>query len=379
VSDPQVANPGVVAWRTRQLVGIVLAAGLVLAVLTLIASQADPNAVDLAATRWLQRFDSPMFFAFMAAASWFGFAPQSLVMPVALASLFAARRLWVEALLVLGSQGASLVTIGLKDIVHRARPSPDLVGVFCATQRPELPEWPRRAVHHALRRRILPRLRARRTVRSANRRARASGPADRADRPLASLSGSALAERSARRLRRGSHAASSLLLGVCEVAFGCHTSSIDAPTQRRPRIVGPHGAEKEPPSMSKDAHVREAMRQAKLATRLASRASEVEHREDAAARQMVESQAAAQILDLIAPADQPQSSTPRKLRRALLIINSKSGPKHDSLQHAGELVERLAEHGLAAEAGHHQVAPEDEAANVAAGNGAHDAQDASSV
>jgi membrane-associated phospholipid phosphatase len=139
VSDPQVASPGVVAWRTRQLVGVVLAAGLVLAALTLIASQANPDAVDLAATRWLQRFDSPMFFAFMAAVSWFGFAPQSLVMPVAVASLFAARRLWVEALLVLGSQGASLVTIGLKDIVHRARPSPDLVGVFAPLSDPSFP------------------------------------------------------------------------------------------------------------------------------------------------------------------------------------------------------------------------------------------------
>jgi hypothetical protein len=67
VSDPQVASPGVVAWRTRQLVGVVLAAGLVLAGLTLVASQANPDAVDLAATRWLQQFDSPVFAAFMAA------------------------------------------------------------------------------------------------------------------------------------------------------------------------------------------------------------------------------------------------------------------------------------------------------------------------
>ena len=74
MADPQVASSGVVAWRSRQLVGIVLAAGLILAVLTLIASQADPNVVDLAATRWLQQFDSPVFAAFMAAVSWFGFA-----------------------------------------------------------------------------------------------------------------------------------------------------------------------------------------------------------------------------------------------------------------------------------------------------------------
>jgi membrane-associated phospholipid phosphatase len=139
VSDPQVASSGVVAWRSRQLVGIVLAAALILAVLTLIAGQADPNVVDLAATRWLQQFDNPIFFAFMAAVSWVGFAPQSLAMPVVLASVFAARRLWVEALWVIGSQGASLVTIGLKEIVHRSRPSPDLVGVLTPLSDPSFP------------------------------------------------------------------------------------------------------------------------------------------------------------------------------------------------------------------------------------------------
>jgi membrane-associated phospholipid phosphatase len=139
VSDPHVATPGVVAWRTRQLVGIVLAAGLVLTGLTLVASQANPDAVDLAATRWLQQFDNPVFAAFMAAVSWFGFAPQNLVMPVVLAGPFAVRRLWVEALLVLGSQSASLVTIIMKDVVHRSRPSPALVGVVTPLTDPSFP------------------------------------------------------------------------------------------------------------------------------------------------------------------------------------------------------------------------------------------------
>jgi membrane-associated phospholipid phosphatase len=139
VSDPPLASPGLVAWRTRQLVGILLAAGLVLAMLTLIASQTDPNVVDLAATRRLQRFDSPMLAAFMTAVSWFGFAPQNLVMPVALAAPLAARRLWVEAPWVPGSQGASLVKIGLKDIVNRARPSPELVGVLTPLSDPSFP------------------------------------------------------------------------------------------------------------------------------------------------------------------------------------------------------------------------------------------------
>lgn len=138
-SDPPLASPRVVAWRTRQLVGVVLAAGVVLIALTLIAGQSDPNVVDLAATRALQRIDHPAFAALMYMVSWFGFSPQNLIMPLVLAGLFAVRRLWVEALWILGSQGASLVTVTLKDIVHRARPSPDLVGVLAPLQDPSFP------------------------------------------------------------------------------------------------------------------------------------------------------------------------------------------------------------------------------------------------
>lgn len=130
VSEQPLASPGVVAWRTRHLVGIALGAGLVLVGLTLMASEADPNAVDLAATRWLQQLNSPVFAAFMADVSWFGFAPQNWAIPVVLAAPFALRRLWVEALWVLGSQAASLVAVVLKEIVNRPRPSPDLVGVL---------------------------------------------------------------------------------------------------------------------------------------------------------------------------------------------------------------------------------------------------------
>src|SRR6202022_4826657 len=88
---------------------------------------------------------------------------------------------------------------------------------------------------------------------------------------------------------------------------------------------------------------------AKKANRLARLATEVEHLEDAAARQIVELQDAAQILDLIPPDKQPGTSTPPTPLRALLIINSKSGPKHDSLQHVGDLVDLLAGQGIAAE------------------------------
>src|SRR5438876_1160543 len=83
-SDRSLASPGVVAWRTRHLVATMLGAGVVLVVLTLVASQADPTAVDLGATRWIQQVKNPAFAALLYWVSWFGYAPQNLIMPLVL-------------------------------------------------------------------------------------------------------------------------------------------------------------------------------------------------------------------------------------------------------------------------------------------------------
>jgi membrane-associated phospholipid phosphatase len=145
VSDPahaperEIASPGVVAWRTRHLVATLLVAGLILVGLALVASQANPDAVDVGVTRWIQQIQDPAFAGLMYWVSWFGFAPQSIIMPLVVAAPFAARRLWAEALWILGTQVASLVTIGLKDIVHRARPTAELVGVFRPLADPSFP------------------------------------------------------------------------------------------------------------------------------------------------------------------------------------------------------------------------------------------------
>ena len=138
-NDRSLASPGVVAWRTRHLVALMLVAGLILVGLTLVASQADPNAIDLGATRWIQQIKNPAFAALMYWVSWFGYSPQNLVMPLVLAAPFAARRLFMEAVWVLGSQFAALVVLVLKDVVHRARPSAELVGVLAPLTDPSFP------------------------------------------------------------------------------------------------------------------------------------------------------------------------------------------------------------------------------------------------
>jgi membrane-associated phospholipid phosphatase len=137
--DAHVASPALVAWRTRHLVGILLVSALILVGLTLVASQADPNAIDLGATRWLQQFHNPVFATVMAWVSWPGFAPQTWVMPLAVAAPFALRRLWIEAVWVIATQASAPIAFGLKDLVHRARPSPELVGVRAPLDSPSFP------------------------------------------------------------------------------------------------------------------------------------------------------------------------------------------------------------------------------------------------
>ncbi|MDQ6669841.1 MAG: phosphatase PAP2 family protein [Chloroflexota bacterium] len=134
-----IASPRVVAWRTRRLVAIMLAAGLVLLGLTLLAEQSGPTAVDLTATLWLQSFTATWFASLMYVVSWPGFPPQSWVIPVVVAVPFVVRSMWMEAVWLLGTQVASLVDVVLKQIVHRPRPSHDLVGVLAPLTDPSFP------------------------------------------------------------------------------------------------------------------------------------------------------------------------------------------------------------------------------------------------
>ncbi len=87
----------------------------------------------------------------------------------------------------------------------------------------------------------------------------------------------------------------------------------------------------------------------KRVKRLARVAAEVEHREDAQAREIVRAQAAARIAAMLPSDDQPTNGTSKLPLPALLIINSKSGPAHDSLLRTRELVDLLAGHGIAAD------------------------------
>src|ERR1051325_4247900 len=111
---------------------------------------------------------------------------------------------------------------------------------------------------------------------------------------------------------------------------------------------GEPGAEAADTPMSADIHASPARKMARRGNKLARTAVRAGRVEDARAREIVRTQAAARIQELLAPADRER--IPRKPPlRALLIINSKSGPAHDSLLRVGELVDLLAQHGIAAD------------------------------
>jgi membrane-associated phospholipid phosphatase len=131
-----VAPARVARSRARQLVAVMALAALMLVGLTLVAAQAGPDAVDVQATLWLQRITFAPFAVLMYWVSWMGFSPQNLALPVVVAAAFAVRGYRIEALWVLGTSASAVATMLLKDVVHRPRPDPQLVGVTAA-----LPDW----------------------------------------------------------------------------------------------------------------------------------------------------------------------------------------------------------------------------------------------
>ncbi len=119
-------------WRTRLFQAYLVAAILGFALLFGLALSTPYFVIDLSVTHAVQRYDAAWFTTLMAAVSWPGFAPQALVLPALVClALFAVRLRW-EAVCggLFAALGASGVGTAVKFIVHRPRPTPDLVGVI---------------------------------------------------------------------------------------------------------------------------------------------------------------------------------------------------------------------------------------------------------
>ncbi|HLI51069.1 MAG TPA: phosphatase PAP2 family protein [Thermomicrobiaceae bacterium] len=78
---------------------------------------------DLAATIWFQRRQHPAVARLMNGVSWFGFRPQSLLLPATVVTGALAKRLWLEAFVLTAAWGASLMSFFTKLVVRRDRPA----------------------------------------------------------------------------------------------------------------------------------------------------------------------------------------------------------------------------------------------------------------
>jgi len=87
--------------------------------------------IDLAITHALQSITNPFFAWLMDAVSWFGFSPQSLIIPLLIVGiLYAFGFHWEAIAAIFAALFPALVNVIVKDYIRRPRPGIDLVHVF---------------------------------------------------------------------------------------------------------------------------------------------------------------------------------------------------------------------------------------------------------
>ena len=102
-----------------------LAFGLMLAfavVLSYAASKFPVLPLDLKSYQELQEQASPLFDELMQGVSYLGEASMATALTVIAVLTFALRRQWLEAIFMLATTSNVLLTFGLKELIHRARP-----------------------------------------------------------------------------------------------------------------------------------------------------------------------------------------------------------------------------------------------------------------
>ena len=87
--------------------------------------------IDLAITRALQSITNPIFAWLMDAISWFGFSPQSFLIPlVIVVILYAFGFHWEAIAAIFAALFPAFINVIVKDYIRRPRPGIDLVHVF---------------------------------------------------------------------------------------------------------------------------------------------------------------------------------------------------------------------------------------------------------
>jgi undecaprenyl-diphosphatase len=100
-------------------------------VLTVVVKLQASLPIDLRVTRFLQTANDPLFEAIMVVVSWPGYVPQAFGVVLVIGGvlyLFGLR--WEALMSAVAASGVVVINLALKFIVHRDRPTADLVNVF---------------------------------------------------------------------------------------------------------------------------------------------------------------------------------------------------------------------------------------------------------
>jgi undecaprenyl-diphosphatase len=118
-------------YRTILFRGYLIIAILVFVVLALLARDIAYFTVDVTITRFIQDVASSGFGALLYALSWVGYMPQTVLITVAIiGAVYAGGWKWESVVLALSVMGSGALTLILKTVIGRPRPTVDLVNVL---------------------------------------------------------------------------------------------------------------------------------------------------------------------------------------------------------------------------------------------------------
>jgi membrane-associated phospholipid phosphatase len=122
----------VVDVRARRMIAAAAALGVMFVVLAVLFKESGGTALDVAVTKAVQRIDNPAFSWLMLAISAPGYWPWGLVVLCAASLGLVLARCYPEALFLLATEGAGLLTAQIKLMIERPRPSGDSIRVVSA-------------------------------------------------------------------------------------------------------------------------------------------------------------------------------------------------------------------------------------------------------
>ena len=111
--------------RTRVARGVLVAGGVGFTALAAVVRSKPGEALDRAIMARLQADDDPRISRAMTCVSWFGFPPQSRVLPATYAAVLWIAGLRREAVFQLAASGTGLLSTIVKSVMRRARPVAD--------------------------------------------------------------------------------------------------------------------------------------------------------------------------------------------------------------------------------------------------------------